>query len=56
MKKGADMVERYMMIVDIVRSVGMPFEDVVDMSDYEVFSLYTEIAEGRVPNHLGFKR
>jgi hypothetical protein len=56
MKKASDLVERYHMIVDITASLGIPFEEAIDMPDYAIYSLFVELQESRIPNHLGLKR
>jgi hypothetical protein len=44
------------MIMDITKSLGIPFEEAIDMPDYVIHSLFIELQESRVPNHLGMKR
>lgn len=56
MKRGTDVVERYMMIIDIMSSLGMDFESLTDMPDYQIYQLHNELIESRIQNHLGFKR
>ena len=50
------MVEKYVMMVEITRSIGLSFEELIDMEDYQIYSMHRELIEARIPNHLGIRR
>lgn len=49
-------IEKYLMMMNIVSSIGLPFEEVIKLEDFEIYSLDREIRDSRIPNHLGLIR